>query len=147
MQSPTPADVAKFVTSTFPDCRCAEADGDYFFFAGSEENFPFATIVVKDTDFDHLSDLNRDGVFRLNIGLEKATFRELFSPTDGSAQADPTVLGKLIPHPAYAKMYWVSLLNPSMDQLTEYLSLLKEAHDLQLSRSKRREGVERSREA
>ena len=43
--------------------------------------FPFATIVTKDYgDFDCASQLNRPGVFRLNIGVSKDTYRSLFGP-------------------------------------------------------------------
>lgn len=147
MQHPTPADVATFITSSFNDTRSVVADVDYFFFADSEQNFPFATIVAKDNDFDSLSNLDREGIFRLNIGLSKTTFQKLFRGPGGIETTDPAALGVLIPHPAYAKMYWASLLNPSWDQLTELLPLLEEAHDLQLSRTNRRGGSERSRDS
>ncbi|MHB8488112.1 MAG: DUF6194 family protein [Candidatus Dormibacteria bacterium] len=40
------------------------------------KNFPFPTIVTRDySGWDELSDLNGDGVFRLNLGVAKATFR------------------------------------------------------------------------
>ena len=52
------------------------ASGDVFFYYDPERDldrtrsFPFATIVTKDYgDFDRASNLNRPGVFRLNIGL------------------------------------------------------------------------------
>src|SRR6266849_120918 len=61
--------------------------GDTFFSYDPERNldpkhrFPFATIVTKDYgEFDCASNLNRPGVFRLNIGLGKDTYRSLFGP-------------------------------------------------------------------
>ena len=52
--------------------------GDTFFIYDPERNlegsrrFPFATIVTKDyAEFDNASDLDRPGVFRLNIGVSK----------------------------------------------------------------------------
>jgi hypothetical protein len=43
--------------------------------------FPFATIVTKDYgEFDCASQLDRPGVFRLNIGVSKETYRSLFGP-------------------------------------------------------------------
>jgi hypothetical protein len=57
------------------------ASGDTFFIYDPDRNlepkrqFPFATIVTKDySDFDRASNLNRPGVFRLNIGLSSATY-------------------------------------------------------------------------
>jgi hypothetical protein len=52
--------------------------GDTFFSYDPDRNlppqrrFPFATIVTKDYgEFDNASNLNRPGVFRLNIGVSK----------------------------------------------------------------------------
>ena len=59
--------------------------GDTFFFYApsrdvpADRKFPFATIVTKDYgEFDGASDLNREGVFRLNVGVGKETFAALF---------------------------------------------------------------------
>src|SRR4051794_12492596 len=63
------------------------ASGDTFFYYDPERNldpkrrFPFATIVTKDYgEFDEASNLNRPGVFRLNIGLSHDTYRSRFGP-------------------------------------------------------------------
>jgi len=97
--------------------------GDTFFFYDpdgepSRRRMPFATIVTKDYDgFDTASDLNRPGVFRLNIGVGRAAFEELvgFSPRayeEHRTEFDPTAADTLIPHPAYALQAWVSIVNP-----------------------------------
>src|SRR5436853_6294579 len=101
--------------------------GDTFFIYDPDRNlegagrFPFATIVTKDYgDFDDASDLNRPGVFRLNIGLSHATYRAWFGAqpsrpddtTPVNTGHDFTVLDQLIPHPVYATQWWVSVLNP-----------------------------------
>src|SRR5262249_23227179 len=45
----------------------------------TKPRLPFATIVTKDyADFDNASALHRPEVFRLNIGVSRATFRALF---------------------------------------------------------------------
>src|SRR5690349_19373987 len=68
--------------------------------------FPFATIVTKDyTDWDEKSNLNRPGVFRLNVGVGRDTFRSLFS---SKSEHDYTALDRLMPHPVYASQSWVS---------------------------------------
>jgi hypothetical protein len=76
--------------------------GDSFFIydpnrdLDESRRFPFATIVTQDYgDFDDLSDLDRPGVFRLNIGVSKETYRSLF-PGDG--EHDFTALDRLMPH-------------------------------------------------
>ena len=91
--------------------------GDTFFIYDPERDLPdnrqmpFATIVTKDYgDFDNLSKLDRDGVYRLNIGVSRETFRSLF-PTD--TEHDFAASDTLMPHPVYAPQSWVSVLNPS----------------------------------
>jgi hypothetical protein len=92
--------------------------GDTFFFFGAETLHPFATIVVKDyPDFDTASHLDRPGVFRLNVSVGRDGFQELLGyPPNAHAEHahefDYTALDTLIPHPAYAKQGWVSILNP-----------------------------------
>lgn len=130
--------ITRYITDTFdgvdvvvasPESGAPEvAWGDTFFFCDpdrtlpSQRKFPFATIVTKDYgDFDRASDLNRPGVFRLNIGVSGETYRALFgpqSPSPGAAGVadtdhDFTALDQLMPHPVYARQFWVCVLNPS----------------------------------
>lgn len=111
------------------------ADDNTFFFHGADNKFPFATIVTKDNDFDSASKLNRPGVFRLNVGVGKESFRALFgeqSPVD----IDYTALDRLMPHPVYAKMHWVSVINPSAATFETVKPLLAEARNLLIARDK-----------
>ncbi|BEP55787.1 DUF6194 family protein [Variovorax sp. V118] len=111
------------------------ADDNTFFFHGADNKFPFATIVTKDNDFDSASKLNRPGVFRLNVGVGKETFRALFGeqpPVD----IDYTALDRLMPHPVYAKMHWVSVINPSAATFETVKPLLAEARNLLIARDK-----------
>ncbi len=120
------------IQNEFENVREVEAGGDYFFMYKDEEKFPFATIVTSDNDFDSLSNLNREGFYRLNIGIDKATFQHLFA----SIPAKPgiggyvdsginfTEVNTLFPHPFYGTMYWISIVNPteqSYPQLKGYL--------------------------
>ena len=110
--------------------------------------FPFATIVTKDYgDFDRASQLNRPGVFRLNIGVSKETYRSLFGPQPSSPPAgsavgtghDFTALDQLLPHPVYAPMSWVCVLNPSAATFEAVRPLLAEAYQLAVNRYAKRE--------
>jgi hypothetical protein len=119
--------IGSFVARTFPDARIVVASpesgspeiswGDTFFFSDKEEKasaFPFATIVTKDYgEFDNASNLNRPGVFRLNIGLSRDTFRSLFDASFSPSDYDFTALDKVMPHPVYAPQFFVCILNPS----------------------------------
>jgi len=115
------------------------AIGDTFFIydpnrdLDDRHRFPFATIVTKDYgDFDNRSNLNRPGVYRLNIGVSRDTFRRLF-PTSTS-EFDYAVLDRLIPHPVYAPQAWVSVLNPSEAVFETLKPYLQEAYEIAVKR-------------
>lgn len=110
--------------------------------------FPFATIVTKDYGaFDCASQLDRAGVFRLNIGVGKETYRRLFgphpsSPAEGDVVAtghDFTALDQLLPHPVYAPMSWVCVLNPGEATFQAVQPLLAEAYQISVGRYTKRE--------
>ncbi len=67
---------------------------------------PFATIVTKDyAGFDTASQLDRAGVFRLNIAVGRDRFRDLlgYSPAahaEQHADVEYGVLDQLLPHPS-----------------------------------------------
>lgn len=108
------------------------ADDNTFFFHDGDNKFPFATIVTKDNEFDNASKLDRTGVFRLNLGVGKETFRALFG--EGPVAPDYSALDTLMPHPLYAKMYWVSVINPSSKTFEAVKPLIAEALSLARSR-------------
>jgi hypothetical protein len=112
--------------------------GDTFFIydpdrilEGSRQ-FPFATIVTHDYgDFDNASNLNRSGVFRLNVGVSKETYQSLFG---SGGEYDFAALDQLMPHPVYARNHWVCVLNPSDSTFDSLRPLLAEAYDIALKR-------------
>jgi hypothetical protein len=110
--------------------------------------FPFATLVTKDYGhFDKASNLNRPGVFRLNLGLTRDTYHSLFGPhpappAENSAVEtghDFTALDQLMPHPIYAPQSWVCILNPSASTFETLKPLLAEAYQLAVNRYNRRQ--------
>jgi hypothetical protein len=112
--------------------------GDTFFIYDPERSlegsrqFPFATIVTKDYgEFDNASNLDRPGVFRLNIGVGGETYLSLFG-TD--AEHDYTALDRLMPHPVYGRNHWVCVLNPSDATFAAVEPLLREAYDRAVER-------------
>ena len=146
------AAIRAFVAANYPgvDIQVASADngapemawGDTFFIHDPERNlegarrFPFATIVTKDYgDFDDKSNLDRPGVFRLNIGVSKETYASLF-PQDG--EHDFTALDTLMPHPVYGVNHWVCVLNPSDATFDKIRPLLDEAYEIAVRRNRDR---------
>jgi Family of unknown function (DUF6194) len=117
--------------------------GDTFFIYDPDRNLepkhqnPFATIVTKDYgEFDRASNLDRPGVFRLNVGVSKPTFQSLFPARD--ADHDFTALDQIMPHPVYGKMYWVCVLNPSETTFGAVKPLLAEAYSMAVARHGKR---------
>jgi hypothetical protein len=123
-----PDGIIRFISETLPGVIVDTADeaggapeiawGDTFVYTARNQRMPFATIVVKDyPGFDTESNLDRPGVFRLNVGVGKARFTELlgYPPAEHAAHAaehDYTAFDRLIPHPVYAVQAWVSIVNP-----------------------------------
>ncbi|HEY4460073.1 MAG TPA: DUF6194 family protein [Pseudonocardiaceae bacterium] len=140
-----PEGIIAFAADQLPDVIIETADeasgapeiawGDTFIFAGPEkQRMPFATIVTKDyPGFDTESQLDRPGVFRLNIGAGKAKFTELlgYPPADHTEHAtdfDYTAFDALIPHPAYAIQAWISFVNPGPKTTNLAAELLVATH-------------------
>lgn len=96
----------------------------------------FCTIKEKNGDNDKSSKLDRSGVFRLSVGINKESYETLFgekpkSPAKGciiNTKHDFTAVNELMPHPIYGWMSWVQILNPTETVFSELLPLIKGAH-------------------
>jgi hypothetical protein len=128
--------ITKYITDTFGSVDVVVASGGTFFFHDpgkglpKDHRFPFATLVTSDEDYQ-FSDVNRPGVFRLNVGVSKRTFQSLFGQSEGH---DFTVLDQIMPHPVYGRMYWVCVLNPSDATFEAVKRLLAEAYQTAASK-------------
>lgn len=104
------------------------------------------TVKEKDGANDKGSNLNRDGIFRMNMGLRKQTFLELFGsiparPAAGEVvkmEYDFTLLDTILPHPVYAWMGWISILNPSEDTFEKLKPLIEESYAFATEKFKKR---------
>jgi hypothetical protein len=108
-----------------------------FFFVGDDHRLPFVTIANSDQDFDNVSNLNRDGVFRINIGISKETFQSLIA-APSSEPIDYSVLNVFLPHPDYARQHFVCILNPSHENVEATKKLIVEAHSIAAARLHRK---------
>ena len=140
------AEISRRVTELFKNVETTEASANIFFFYASERRFPFATLVVNDVN-DTASDLERPGVFRLNIGVKRATYQNLFSPQPTFSKDsgiidtgyDYTALDKLMPHPVYAPMSWLCVVSPSAETFDKVvLPLLREAYEQDVEKHTKR---------
>lgn len=96
----------------------------------------FATVKDRDGAGDKASCLDREGVWRLNLGICFQTFADLFGerptrPPKGKViegSWDFTEFGTLTPHPVYGWMGWISILNPGIANWERCKSLIEDAH-------------------
>src|SRR5690349_6335822 len=76
-------EIRRYICETFDGVWALEGSGDWFLMYAPdgelppERQFPFVTLVTGDRH-DRVSDLDRRGAYRLNIGLTKATYTERF---------------------------------------------------------------------
>ncbi len=135
-----------YITETFAGVETTTAYGYTFFFYAAERKFPFATLAHADNEYDRVSNLDRPGVFRLNIGVRKSTFQALFGTgtTDVSVY-DLTVLDTIMPHPEYAAQSWVCVLSPSDGTFQHTVHpLVAEAYAMAVQKHRRRHSTHES---
>jgi hypothetical protein len=124
--------------------------GDTFFFYDPEgdraenQRLPFATIVTHDyAGWDAESQLDREGIFRVNIAVGRSGAEQLLGHSPAQHEAhhhefDYAATDVLIPHPTYASQGWVSILNPAERTSNQVRQLIDEAHALAVRRQARR---------
>jgi len=111
--------------------------GYLFYFVGDDHRLPFVTIANSDNDYDSVSNLNREGIFRINIGVSKDTFDKLIPEYDAES-VDHSLLNTILPHPDYAKQNFICILNPSGENDDRTKALIEEAHSIAAVRFQRK---------
>lgn len=129
--------ITRYILNTFAGVETTENFGYTFFFYAAERMFPFATLAHTGNEYEQVSNLDRPGVFRLNIGVSRKTFESLF----GAGKVDPsaydfTALDTLMPHPDYAAQHFVCVLNPGDATWETVKPLLAEAYAREVRRQK-----------
>lgn len=107
------------------------------------------TVKEKDGENDKGSDLNRENVYRVNLGVRKNTFVEMFGkiparPGKGcivNMKFDFTSLDKIIPHPVYAWMGWICCLNPSLETFEKLKPLIQEAYEYAIEKYRKKKKI------
>jgi hypothetical protein len=127
---PDPEAIRRTIRERYPETDVVEAYDATFFSVDPQKHWPnFATIVTTDEhDEGAPSNLNdRPGVFRLNIGVSRATFERLVG---SGTSPDYAAFDRILPHPVYAKQLWISILNPTDATFRDVVRpLLDEAHE------------------
>ncbi|MDE6373127.1 MAG: hypothetical protein K2L72_01365 [Clostridia bacterium] len=94
------------------------------------------TVKEKDGENDSSSNLDRAGIYRVNLGVRRQTFLNWFGnipqrPKKGGVvdmNFDFTATDKIMPHPVYGWMSWLCCLNPSDKAFEELKPLIAEAY-------------------
>lgn len=146
----TPQAIEDFVLARFDDVYPTDSWGERSFFLNPGKQLKrgtyFATIKSKDGENDKASNLDRPGVFRLNMGISKPLFLSHFPelpkrPAKGGIidmNSDFTALDTLMPHPVYGWMAWVNVLNPSSETFETCVPLLDDAYKKALTLTRRK---------
>ncbi|MFJ1746501.1 DUF6194 family protein [Streptomyces sp. NPDC088116] len=119
--------------------------GDAFFYYAPDGRMPqnvqpYGTIVTKDYPDDTASDLDPPGRWRVNIHVDRATFREFTGeePRGLSRPRDHAAADSVMPHPVYGALGWICVVNPGERTADTVARLLRGAHDTARSRYERR---------
>jgi hypothetical protein len=136
----TPENLIEQITQRFEGLLVKASWGESALFYNPDQRLPngiyFCTIKQQNGDNDRASQLDRKGVYRLSLGINRKSYEQHFGskparPTKGGivdTGHDFTELDRLMPHPIYAWMAWVQVLNPSVSTFVQILSLMDEAY-------------------
>lgn len=125
------SELTRHIIDTFAGVRVAENAGDLFFLYDPDgdlppqRQMPFVTIVTGD-HYDTASQLDRDGAYRVNIGLTKAGYAQLIGQ---STVDDYTPRDRLLPHPEYAGQHWVCVVDPGERTADTVRELIADAYE------------------
>lgn len=114
-----------------------ESFGYRLFFYSSDQTMPFVSFAESDSAYDSVSNLSRDGVFRVNIGVTRETFKALFPERE--VDWDYTELNKFIPHPHYAAQNFICINSPTGRNAEQAIQYVEEAHSLAKKRFKKKQ--------
>jgi hypothetical protein len=119
--------------------------GDAFFYYAPDGRMPqhvqpYGTIVTKDYPDDTASDLDAPDRWRVNVHVDRATFRRLTGeePRTLKRPREYGAADVFLPHPVYGSLGWVAVVNPGEQTRDAVLQLLRDAHDAARARAERR---------
>ena len=132
--------VTNYITSTFEQVETAVNLGYTFFFYRDDHMHAFATIASNGNEYEQISKLDRPGVYRLNIGVSRETFRSLFGTKKiNPGDYDFTILDTLLPHPDYSSQFFLCVLSPSEATFETVRPMLAEAYGIAMNRYTKRQ--------
>jgi hypothetical protein len=145
-----PEDIVKSLLKKFEHLHAKKTWGETSLFFNPDKKSPngsyFLTLKESDGENDKASELDREGIFRVSFGVSRTTYGNLFGPKPprpskgGVVQTghDFRQTNNLMPHPIYAWMNWVQILNPSTKTWESMQELIQESYQLSKTRFENR---------
>lgn len=131
--------ITSYITSTFENVETAVNLGYTFFFYRDDHMHAFATIASTGNEYEQISNLDRPGVYRLNVGVSRETFKSLFGTKKiDVSDYDFTALDTIMPHPDYSSQFFLCVLSPSEATFERIRPMLAEAYDIAMKRYNKR---------
>ena len=136
------ATLVEAIERHLPGIATTTGSGDWFLFydpdgvTKPEQRFPFCTVVTADR-YDAASHLDRDATtYRINLSADRGSYEGLFGPAPRQAAGhdvldtgvDYTATDTLLPHPFYAPLHWLCVVNPGEGTRSRLAALLEQAH-------------------
>ncbi len=137
----SPDDLDRYIMKSYQDVHRIDAWGECSYFINPEKRLKrgtyFCTLKKKDGENDKASKLDRPDIFRLNAGLTKPLYIDLFGappkrPAKGGVikgDYDFSALDTIMPHPVYGWMSWIFVLNPSLETFDRFKFMLDIAYN------------------
>jgi hypothetical protein len=134
--------ITSYITSTFENAETVVNLGYTFFFYRDDHMHAFATIASNGNEYEQISKLDRPGVYRLNIGVSRETFKSLFGTKKiNVSDYDFTALDTILPHPDYFSQHFLCVLSPSEATFERIRLMLAEAYDIVMKRYNKRKAL------
>lgn len=142
--------VIDYVITTYEGVVIGQNWGEKGLFYNPDNRFPKGVYLLsfkeKDGPNDSASNVNRPGVYRLNVGIAGPTFIRLFGalptrPTAGAVVATGhnfQQLDQIMPHPVYGWMAWIGVLNPGPATFETLKPLINEGYLLAVEKFNKR---------
>ncbi len=135
-------DIFNYAISEFEGVVISENWGERGLFYNPHGLLPkgiyILTFKEKDGPNDKASNVNRPDIYRINLGLTKDRFKEMFGEIPKRPAAGQTVstghdfqnVNEIMPHPVYGWMSWIGVLNPSLETFDALKPMIAEGVQL-----------------
>lgn len=143
-------EIADYVIQNYPGTLMNTNWGERGLFYNPGGKLPkgiyLLTFKEHDSPNDSASNINRGGLYRLNLGISKQSFTKLFGAIPQRPLAGQIVqtghnfqeIDIITPHPVYGWMAWIAVINPSEETFNVLKPLIEESYRAAVKKWKQR---------